>query len=105
MKLKRYGQTYDVEPMFGMYGNDRLAMQLVEPDLSVFGTVTVNLVDEQLTDDLCAFIDTNNLGEDIVLWLERNGLGETTNNFGQSGFCVYPEFRFKKEVVAKYSPQ
>lgn len=42
----------------------------------------------------CQFIDTNNNELSIVDWLEENGFGKRTGNFGQSGFCTYPEFNF-----------
>ena len=45
----------------------------------------------------CAFIDINNLGNDILSWIEKNGLGSPTGRNEQSGFVVYPEYRFDPE--------
>ena len=67
MKYKQYNVT----PVFTTYefgGN--LAMYL-EQDGSIFDVVTVN-IDEELTNEQCAFIDVNNMGEDICAWLEES---------------------------------
>lgn len=45
---------------------------------------------------LC-FIDVNNLSNDILSWIEKNGLGSPTGRNEQSGFVVYPEYRFHPE--------
>lgn len=50
----------------------------------------------------CAFIDTNNNGEQIIDWLIKNGLGKKTRRIGQSGWCTYPEFEFDMDAVNKY---
>lgn len=60
-----------------------------------WGDLTVNLgcsVGKE-----CAFIDTNDLGEEILPWIEKNGLGEPTGRTERSGFAVYPEYRFHPE--------
>lgn len=64
-------------------------------ELEPYTTVTVNLPDCSRGAG-CQFIDTNKNGEDILGWLEENGFGILTGNFGQSGFCKYPEFNFYK---------
>lgn len=100
MKLKMYGKSYNVIPLFGKYcAGGSLALQLIEVGGNPFGNVTVNLVDETLSDEMCAFIDTNNFGEDIVEWLRINKFGDTTGKVGFSGFCTYPEFRFNRSIV------
>ena len=50
----------------------------------------------------CAFIDTNNNGEDIISWLQNNHLGYLTGRRGQSGHCIYPEFCFDTEKLKEY---
>ena len=42
----------------------------------------------------CAFVDINDLGEEILAWVEKNGLGKPTGRSQRSGFVVYPEYRF-----------
>lgn len=101
--LKKYGKTFKVRPVFSNYMvNSGLALTLIGYDHIPFGTVTVNLIDEVLTDDFCAFIDTNNMGLEIVEWLEKNDFGERTGKIGCSGFCSYPEFRFNPVIVKLY---
>lgn len=97
MKYKQYNVT----PVFTTYefgGN--LAMYL-EQDGSIFDVVTVN-IEEDLTNEQCAFIDINNMSEDICEWLEENEFGKFTGNIGFSGFCTYPEFEFDKQVIERY---
>ena len=43
------------------------------------------------------FIDVNNFGNDILSWIEKNGLGSPTGRNEQSGFVVYPEYHFHPE--------
>ena len=50
----------------------------------------------------CAFIDTNNNGNEIIEWLCENKLGSLTGNMWPSGFCVYPEFKFNMDVLMQY---
>ena len=49
-----------------------------------------------------AFIDTNNNGNEIIDWLEQNGLGYYTGNLMPSGWCVYPEFEFNMEKLMEH---
>lgn len=62
--------------------------------LEYYGDVTVNLPDSERTRAGCQFINTNNMGEDILDWLEEYGFGKRTGHSAQSGFCTYPEFDF-----------
>lgn len=62
--------------------------------LEYYGDVTVNLPDCKRSRAGCQFINTNNMGEDILDWLEENGFGKRTGYFAQSGFFIYPEFDF-----------
>lgn len=49
-----------------------------------------------------AFIDTNNNGNEIIAWLESNGLGKATGNLMPSGWCVYPEFEFDMDALMQH---
>lgn len=79
----------------------RLAVQayVVEQDEYIeevafpYATITVNLPNARLSDENCAFVDTNNVPF-IDEWLEENGIAEPTGRFGFSGYCCYPEMRF-----------
>ena len=57
--------------------------------------LTVNLGGPGKKD--CAFVDVNKLGQDILPWIKRNGLGSPTGRSQRSGFVVYPEYRFDSE--------
>lgn len=50
----------------------------------------------------CAYIDTNNNGNEIIEWLVENKLGVPTGHMRPSGFCVYPEFEFNMDVLMQY---
>ena len=65
-----------------------------------WSVLTVNLMEKCKSN--CAFIDTNNNGDDIIFWLTKNNLGKLTDRFAQSGFCIYPEFEFNMDELNKY---
>lgn len=50
----------------------------------------------------CAFIDTNNNGEEIIDWLVKNKLGKPTGRIRASGWCIYPEFKFNVEQLMEH---
>jgi hypothetical protein len=62
--------------------------------------LTVNL-SVKCADD-CAFIDTNNNGDEIMTWLVSNKLGKPTGRIKTSGWCVYPEFKFNLDELMKH---
>ena len=99
MERKLYelnGYNVYIEKVKYQYKN-RLAVQayVVEDDgwVEPYATISVNLVNEKLTDENCAYVDCNNVPF-IDEWLEENGIAEPTGRFAFSGFCVYPEMRF-----------
>ena len=58
--------------------------------------ITVN-IDYPLSGDneTTAFIDTNNLNAFLIeRFLQENQIATPTGEYGQSGFCTYPEYRF-----------
>lgn len=57
--------------------------------------VTKNIPDGG-RDTGCQFIDTNNNGDYILKWLEKNKFGKCTGKVIECGFCKYPEFNFYK---------
>lgn len=66
-----------------------------------FGNLTVNIDDSNIfaNDVDTQFIDTNNLGNEIIHWLVENNIAKPTGMIGFSGFCSYPLFKFNKEVL------
>lgn len=90
-EVESFGTKYDVTLKVGTYEKPkRVALQLLCNE-GPFATVSVNLPDEDLTNERCFFVDTNNCpwAEDF---LEKNGIAKPTGNLGFSGFCVYPEY-------------
>lgn len=63
-----------------------------EYGLEPYSRLTVNLGNKLPPDT--AYIDSNNNGEEIMNWLIEKRLGKPTGNWGHSGFCSYPEFKF-----------
>lgn len=96
-----------VIPQFTTYqDNGRLALMLIDAESGeMYSVVTVNLSDENITNERCAFLDTNNNGDTITDWLEKHGFGKWTGGFGFSGFCIYPEFVFNQDVIDQYKLQ
>ena len=66
-----------------------------------FASLTVNL--KQTKPGTYAFVDTNNLGEEILDWLAENGIGEYTGRTATSGMCIYPEVRFDMQKIKEHS--
>ena len=102
-KSKMKFQGEEVQLKFGEYScNNRIALDFIDSAGYLYTRVTTNLVNEVLSNENCAFIDTNNNGEEVAEWLSQSDLGKFTGALGFSGYCIYPEFEFKKEVVEKY---
>ena len=93
---KNYNDLYLAKDTY-MLG-DRLALSLISVSGGPFGTLSVNLIDEALTNDRCFFVDTNNcpFAESFLI---GNKIATPTGNFGFSGFCVYPEFELIAESL------
>lgn len=77
------------------YNAGKLALLLVdwsngEPEH--WDDLTVNLGCHVKKD--CAFVNVNHLGENILAWIEKNGLGKPTGRKQLSGFIEYPEYHF-----------
>ena len=102
-----WGESYEISLKTSNYlDSDKLAiaMEYYDTDYKDFmpySILTVNLVGQKVDKD-CAFVDTNNLGEKIIKWIEDNNLGAPTGRYARSGFCAYPEVRFNLDEVKKY---
>ena len=65
-----------------------------------YDVLTVNINDSSLlASDTDAFIDTNNMGQDIVQWLVENKIAKKTPFVGFSGYCSYPLMSFTKQAL------
>lgn len=67
-----------------------------------YGDVTVNVGKLPY---LYSSIDTNNNGDKILDFLERNGFGQKTDFSIPSGFCRFPVFRFDPHILQKIDPK
>ena len=92
MKIENWGETYDVTVVKTNYNsNGNLAIQLVCDDGSPYGTLTVNL-DKKLPNNQ-AYVDINNM-PNAAQFIEENHLGRFLDDFGFSGYCMYPLYEF-----------
>lgn len=105
-ELNMYGKTYKIALRKTTYrNNNTLAIAMVCIDKKgreePFAMLTVNIDDSDvLANNTMAFIDTNNLSDEIVNWLVKNEIGTRMVYIGHSGFCSYPFFAFDEEVLA-----
>lgn len=99
-RLKGFGRAKKVYINTNTYLiNDRLAVGLLENRNGIlYAHATVNLPNEELTNDWCAFVDENNL-PGIGRWLEKNGIAKSTGRMGASGYCMYPEYDFSEFLM------
>lgn len=103
--LNKFGTVYPIQLNVATYpeGNLAITMTVWKDNIpKPWNVLTVNLPGIREKD--CAFIDTNNNGNDIFAWIIRNGLGVPTGRMQQSGFCTYPEFHFRPEVLQDIDP-
>ncbi len=104
--LEKHGTTYKIQLNVTSYMEGNLAVTMTswengEPE--PWNVLTVNL--ESVRPQNCAFIDTNNNGEEILAWIIRHGLAIPTGTYAQSGFCQYPEYRFRPEILQEIDPE
>ena len=93
-------QGNSVKPRVSRYAyNDRLSVVLMDEMNCMYAVISKNLVDAEVFNEYCAFVDTNNL-PDIESWLQRNNLAKPTYRWADSGFCRYPEYNFKNLLDA-----
>lgn len=89
-----------VKPVITHYaGNNRLAVALVDMHDSMYAVISKNLVDAEVFNEYCAFVDTNNLPK-IEEFLTKYDLAKPTYRWANSGFCTYPEYNFKRLLDA-----
>ena len=91
MKIKNWGEEYEVTAHKAKYYNGNLAITLTCDNGEPYGTLTKNL-DEILASDK-AYIDTNNL-PDAERFIKENNLGKFTGLTKKCGYCEYPLYQF-----------
>ena len=80
---------YNGEEVTIQYSNyfqtNKLAVVLLDEHEQMYGVISVNLVDEELTNKNCAFVDTNNMPK-AEEFLKKYNVAKPTGKFGHSGF-------------------
>lgn len=104
-----YGEKVDVTIKVSRYvNNDNLyvgmdAFDTESNEKYPFTDITVNI---EALPYLHSAIDTNNNGMlSITNFLIENDLALPTGEYQQSGFCVYPVYRFNAELLEKLDPE
>ncbi|WP_326975321.1 DUF4313 domain-containing protein [Caproicibacter sp. BJN0012] len=104
--LKKYGSVHPLQLEVCTYPEGNLAITMTtwedgapEP----WDTLTVNL--DGVRKRECAFIDTNNNGQEILKWIADHKLGVPTGLLGFSGYCVYPEYHFFPDALKEMDPE
>lgn len=102
---EKYGQTHRISLRVSSYLDGNLAIMMDVWDegyAEPWGNLTVNLEGQRGKDH--AYIDVNHNGDDIIIWIIRNGLAVPTGASKRSGFCEYPEYRFRADRLQELDP-
>lgn len=106
INLTKYGRMHPMTFQLANYANNAsLYVGLITNEEGYpepWQNLTVNLALSKTCKPNCAYIDTNNNGDEIISWLEENGFGEETGRIAISGFCFYPEFEFNMEKLMEH---
>ena len=104
--LEKYGTIHKIQLSVTAYcDGGGLAVVMTDwesGEAEPWNVLTVNM-DSACPRD-CAYIDTNNNDEDILAWIVRHGLAAPTGRYGYSGYCRYPEYRFRPEILRELDP-
>lgn len=106
INLTKYGRMHPMTFQLANYANNgSLYVGLLTNEEGYpepWQNLTVNLDASRFCKPNCAYVDVNNNGEEILNWLERNGLGKQTERIAVSGWCCYPEFEFNMEKLMEH---
>lgn len=104
INLHKYGKDHPVTFVTNKYANNgNLYIGLITHEEGYpepWSDLTVNLGVK--CEEHCAFIDTNNNGNEILDWLFENGFGHMTGDMRASGFALYPEVKFDMEKIKEF---
>ncbi len=104
LPYEKYGSIHQIQLTVTSYIDGNLAIQMViweDGHPEPWASLTVNLDGKRQKD--CAFIDTNG-DPDFPIWIIRNGLAIPTGVIQCSGFCEYPEYRFRADRLQELDP-
>ena len=110
MTYEGYSGTYQVVPKLGIYENGHnlyLCLDAFDQDFGgydFFADITVNL-DYGTMPYLHSAIDTNNNGQEVIEFLEKNGFGQSTGVRLPSGYISFPMFQFNEQKLREIDPQ
>lgn len=83
-------------------GNTAINIYCKEDDFwEPYANLTVNL--DMTLDSTKAFIDTNNLDDEFIKYLEEQGFISNTGLKRQSGFILYPLYTLNLVKIKEYS--
>ena len=104
--LESYGRTHKIQLNITSYNEGNLAISMTswedgEPE--PWSSLTVNMPSCRPRN--CAYIDTNNNDQEILAWIIQNGLAVPTGNTAYSGYCEYPEYRFRPDILEQIDPE
>lgn len=105
-ELESYGTTHKIQLNLTAYSyGGGLAIMMTDWESGTaepWNSLTVNL--DSVCPKDCAYIDINNNGDEILIWILLNGLAEPTGHYGYSGYCRYPEYHFRPEILQELDP-
>lgn len=104
LTLNKYGAVHPMSFKLATYvENGNLYVGLITHEEGYpepWSDLTVNLGVK--CEPNCAFIDTNNNGDEIVDWLISMQLGHFTGRMEASGWCLYPEIKFDMDKLMQH---
>ena len=104
LKYYKWGKVHDISFRLATYSeNGNLYVGMISHDegyAEPWSDLTVNLSVKCKPN--CAYIDTNNNGEEIIDWLCSYGLATETGMMKISGWCIYPQIEFNMEKLLEY---
>jgi len=76
------------------YANNGSLAVFLSDNKEMIAVLTVNIdASDCIGDEACAYIDTNNIPW-VEDFLQENKIAYPTGEYGFSGFCAYPLYRF-----------
>lgn len=104
----RNGDTHKVRLRKASYASNRTIAVHMESEGDAsdgelwepYAMLTVNVppASDGLAGTNKAFVDTNNLGRELIGWLEDNGIAKATGTAVTSGYCAYPQVEFSDDA-------
>ena len=108
MIVKSFGKEYDVKINTARYPvNNNLIIYVTQDTEDVEKVLPFNVLTTNLREKLpeyYAYVDTNNCpwAEEFI---STHNLGEHCGKVKISGFCVYPLYKFNKDIIERYMNQ